>query len=53
MTDSKRSDGRLNVRLPRAFLKSLKLECVRREVTLQAATKAALEAWLKAGKGKP
>lgn len=43
--------GRLNVRLPREFLKRLRLECVRRETTLQAATQAALEGWLKRPRG--
>ena len=45
-----RDDGRLNVRLPREFLKRLKIECARRETTLQAATQEALGAWLKGGK---
>ncbi len=43
--------GRLNVRLPREFLKRLKIECTRRDTTLQAAAQEALEAWLKHGKG--
>jgi len=48
------SDGeaRLNIRLPREFLKRLKLECVRREVTLQAAAQEALETWLRRDRGK-
>lgn len=39
--------GRLNVRLSREFLKRLKVECARREVTIQAATQEALETWLR------
>jgi len=41
--------GRLNVRLPREFLRRLKVECAKREVTLQAAAQEALTAWLRKG----
>ena len=41
--------GRLTVRLPKDLLKRVKLECVRRETTLQAATEAALRGWLQRG----
>ena len=44
-------EGRLNVRLAKDFLKRLKVECARREVTLQAATEEALTAWLRKGGG--
>lgn len=39
----------MTVRLPKEFLKRLKVECARREVTIQAATQAALETWLRKG----
>ena len=47
MKAPKAEDGRLNVRLPKEFLKRLKMECIKRDTTLQDAAKAALEAWLK------
>jgi predicted HicB family RNase H-like nuclease len=47
--DPKKEEGRLNVRLPKDFLKRLKVECVRREITLQTAAEEALEAWLRKG----
>jgi len=51
MATKKVEEGRLNVRLSKDFLKRLKVECVRREVTLQAAAEEALDAWLRAGRG--
>ena len=50
MTAKKSEEGRLNVRLSKDFLKRLRLECVRRDTTLQAATEDALRAWLKGAK---
>lgn len=46
-TTSDDGEGRLHVRLPREFFKRLKVECARREITIQAATQEALEAWLR------
>src|SRR5437867_8199897 len=51
MATKKVEEGRLNVRLSKDFLKRLKVECVRRELTLQAAAEEALDAWLRAGRG--
>ncbi len=42
-------DGRLNVRLPREFLRRLKIEVAKREMTLQDAAREALEAWIRQG----
>ena len=50
MRETKDDGGRLNVRLPRAFLKRLKVECAKRGTTLQAAVRAALDAWLREGR---
>ena len=41
--------GRLNVRLPREFLRRLKVECARRGTTMQAAAQQALTQWLRKG----
>lgn len=51
MTQRKPIDdgGRLNVRLPKPFLVRLKVECVRKGISLQAATEEALRAWLRKG----
>lgn len=51
MKAKKNDTGKLNVRLSKDFLKRLKLECVRREMTLQAATHEALETWLRRPQG--
>jgi len=40
-------DGRLNVRLPKDLLKRLKVECTKRDTTLQRVTQVALEAWIR------
>jgi predicted HicB family RNase H-like nuclease len=42
-------DGRLHVRVPKDLLKRLKVECARRETTMQKAVEQALRDWLRAG----
>lgn len=42
-------DGRLHVRIPKDLQKRLKVECAKREVTMQTAVEQALREWLKAG----
>jgi hypothetical protein len=41
------TDPKLIARVPKPLLLRFKVECVRRETTIQAATQEAIEAWLK------